>query len=241
MSAPPVLAADALTVARGPRTVLHDVTFEIQPGERVAIVGPNGAGKTTLLLTLLGILAPQDGTVQLNGVDLRRIRPRRRVAMHMAYVPQHYDGFMGFTVYDMVAAARYAQGSVIGLHSTADRVHVLSQHEGESPSVFAARIRSSVEELASGGKIVASVLVGGPDQGGRRLSSRSSVLRSLTSQMVRAGEGQLLLDGGPTRAGKLAMRALADMVAEQVHRTGVQVTSADLPTPSDRARRPLAA
>ena len=126
MSATPVLAADTLTVARGPRTVLHGVGFDIHHGERVAIIGPNGAGKTTLLLTLLGILHPQSGAVRLNGVDLQRIRPRRRIATHMAYVPQHYDGFMGFTVYDMVAAARYAQSSVIGLHSSTDRAVVES-------------------------------------------------------------------------------------------------------------------
>lgn len=121
------------------------------------------------------------------------------------------------------------------LHAVADSVFVVSQHEGESPSAFAARARSSIQELASGSRIVATTLVGGARYDGGVLSARSSVLRTLTAHMVRAGEGRLMLDGGPTRSGRLAMRALADTVAEQVQRTGVLVTST-----ADRAR-PLAA
>ena len=63
--------------------VLHDLTFTIYPGEKVALVGTNGAGKTTLIKLLLGLYTPTRGSIRLDGQDLREIDPeqfRRRVA-----------------------------------------------------------------------------------------------------------------------------------------------------------------
>jgi ATP-binding cassette, subfamily B, bacterial len=67
--------------------VLHDLSLEIAPGERVALVGPSGGGKTTLFQLLLRFYDPQLGTIRFDGVDLPALDPaelRRRIAM----VPQ---------------------------------------------------------------------------------------------------------------------------------------------------------
>lgn len=67
---PPVqLIADNLTVERGERTILRDVSFTAEAGEALVLVGPNGAGKTTLLRTIAGFLRPISGTVRLAGGD----------------------------------------------------------------------------------------------------------------------------------------------------------------------------
>jgi ABC-type sulfate/molybdate transport systems ATPase subunit len=63
----PLLRATGLAVARGPRTVLHDVDLQLRGGELVALLGPNGAGKSTLLDALSGALAPAAGSVERNG------------------------------------------------------------------------------------------------------------------------------------------------------------------------------
>ena len=58
------LTARSLTKRFGSRTALCDVSFELYPGELVAIIGPNGAGKTTLLSILAGVLAPTEGVLE---------------------------------------------------------------------------------------------------------------------------------------------------------------------------------
>jgi ATP-binding cassette subfamily B protein len=57
------------------RNALEDVTFEIRPGERVAIVGENGAGKTTLVKLLTRLHDPQRGRITVDGIDLRDLVP----------------------------------------------------------------------------------------------------------------------------------------------------------------------
>lgn len=73
--------------ADGDREVLHDVSFTASPGRTVAIVGPTGSGKSTLTSLLVRLVDPADGSVLLDGVDLRDVR-RGGVAETAALVPQ---------------------------------------------------------------------------------------------------------------------------------------------------------
>jgi ABC-2 type transport system ATP-binding protein len=59
------LAARGLTKRFGSRTALAAVSFEVHPGEIVAVIGPNGAGKTTLLSILAGVVEPTEGEVTI--------------------------------------------------------------------------------------------------------------------------------------------------------------------------------
>jgi len=58
----------------GPRWVLHAVSFEIQPGQLVALVGPSGAGKTTITYLLPRLYDPTEGRITFDGLDLRDIK-----------------------------------------------------------------------------------------------------------------------------------------------------------------------
>ncbi|MEV6596210.1 ATP-binding cassette domain-containing protein [Actinoplanes sp. NPDC051346] len=87
----PVLVVDRLTVERGGRTVLHDVSLRVGRGELIAVVGANGAGKTTLVQAAAGVVRPPRGTVTVMGLDPARAGARE-LASRIGFVfqnPEH--------------------------------------------------------------------------------------------------------------------------------------------------------
>ena len=71
---------------------LEQASVALRPGEITAICGPNGAGKSTLLAVLAGLLAPDTGSVSLDGVPLASATPRARArAQAIGYLPQNAE------------------------------------------------------------------------------------------------------------------------------------------------------
>lgn len=73
--------------ARPDKSALSNITFNLRPGERVAVVGPSGAGKTTLLQLALRFYDPQSGSITFDGVDIKQVDPRI-LRTRMGLVPQ---------------------------------------------------------------------------------------------------------------------------------------------------------
>jgi urea transport system ATP-binding protein len=69
-------------------SVLHDVSLAVPEGQAVALTGHNGAGKSTLLRAAVGLLPVKKGQVLLDGEDVTRLPPNRRVRRGIGYVPQ---------------------------------------------------------------------------------------------------------------------------------------------------------
>jgi zinc/manganese transport system ATP-binding protein len=78
----PVASVDGLSLRFGERVLWEDLSFEIEPGEMLAVLGPNGTGKTSLLRILLGLLEPSSGRVRVDGC------PPREKCGSVGYVPQ---------------------------------------------------------------------------------------------------------------------------------------------------------
>src|SRR3990170_3742704 len=86
------------------QSVLRDVSLEVPPGERIALVGASGAGKTTLVHLLPRFYDPTEGTVLIDGIDIRRVR-LRWLRRQIGIVPQETVLFRG-TVRENIAYAR---------------------------------------------------------------------------------------------------------------------------------------
>lgn len=97
-----MLTVEQLTVRRGDRTVLENISFSLAAGQVTAVLGLNGAGKTTLLKAILGFVPRQAGEITADGRPLDRLSPADR-AKKLAYVPQIYDGGFHHRVEDFVS------------------------------------------------------------------------------------------------------------------------------------------
>jgi len=92
-------------IGYGEKIVMHDLSFQVPHGARVAVVGPNGAGKSTLFKALVGILPLQSGHILIHGETLGSHKDC------VAYIPQREDVDWRFpvTVRDVVMMGRFGQ------------------------------------------------------------------------------------------------------------------------------------
>jgi len=93
-----MLVAQGLNQFYGGSHILRDVSFEARAGEVTVVLGRNGVGKTTLLKSLMGVVPVRSGTVRLDGADITRAAPFKRVRSGVGYVPQGREIFGRLTV-----------------------------------------------------------------------------------------------------------------------------------------------
>jgi lipopolysaccharide export system ATP-binding protein len=86
------------------RPVVRDVSVAVQRGEAVGLLGPNGAGKTTCFYMITGLIAPDYGTIALDGQDLTDLPMYRRARLGIGYLPQEASIFRGLTVEQNIKA-----------------------------------------------------------------------------------------------------------------------------------------
>ena len=84
-----IVSIKNLCFGYGPVEALHDVSFDVEKGDYVAVAGPNGAGKTTLIKNMLGLAVGSSGTVELFGRNIKRFDRWDRVG----YLPQNVGSF----------------------------------------------------------------------------------------------------------------------------------------------------
>jgi lipopolysaccharide export system ATP-binding protein len=91
------------------RQVVRDVSFEVESGQVVGLLGPNGAGKTTSFYMVVGLLIPDEGEVDLDGVSLAHLPMYKRARAGLSYLPQEPSIFRRLTVTENLQVALDAQ------------------------------------------------------------------------------------------------------------------------------------
>ncbi|WP_157669528.1 LPS export ABC transporter ATP-binding protein [Chitinibacter sp. FCG-7] len=86
------------------RTVVRDVSLEVSRGEVVGLLGPNGAGKTTSFYMIVGLVNMDQGSIELDGVDVSRQPIHKRARLGLGYLPQEASIFRKMTVAENIKA-----------------------------------------------------------------------------------------------------------------------------------------
>jgi len=92
------IIAQGLKKIYNDRTVVNEVSFQVNPGEVVGLLGPNGAGKTTTFYMLVGLVKPNEGKIFLDDQDLTAMPIHMRARAGIGYLPQETSIFRKLTI-----------------------------------------------------------------------------------------------------------------------------------------------
>lgn len=114
--------------------VLKDISFDVRPGEKIALVGPTGSGKTTIASLLLRFYEPQQGTIRVQGDDIIGLE-RNALRSRFSVVPQDVFLFPGTIAENVAAGAKPDLGRV---KQVLERIHALELFERREGGLEAA-------------------------------------------------------------------------------------------------------
>ena len=96
------LAANHITKKYGKRKVVDNVSIEVSQGEIVGLLGPNGAGKTTSFYTIVGLIKPNSGSIELDDTDITSYPMYQRAQNGIGYLAQEASVFRKLSVEDNI-------------------------------------------------------------------------------------------------------------------------------------------
>jgi branched-chain amino acid transport system ATP-binding protein len=97
-TAPPLVQVEDLHTYYGKSHILHGVSLTVAPGEVVGLLGRNGVGKSTTLKTIMGLVNPSQGSIQLNGQSIDGMAAHKLARLGIGYVPEDRRIFRLLTV-----------------------------------------------------------------------------------------------------------------------------------------------
>lgn len=131
-----ILRIQNLSVTLGGKSIIHDLGFEVAPGETLALLGGSGTGKSVTLKAILGLLPAQSGTLELGGVELRTAQGRE-AADARARIGMLFQGaalFDSLTIWENIAF-RLTQAEGMNRKQARDRALAMLEAVGLETSL----------------------------------------------------------------------------------------------------------
>jgi branched-chain amino acid transport system ATP-binding protein len=152
-----MLKVDNVHTYYGNIHALKGITLNIEKGEIVTLIGGNGAGKTTTLRTISGLLTPREGSIVLDGEDLRKFKAHEIVYKGVSMVPEGRGIFARLSVTENLEMGAYSRNSQQELTGNMDRVFTLFPRLKERRSQVAGTLSGGEQQmLATGRALMAS-------------------------------------------------------------------------------------
>jgi branched-chain amino acid transport system ATP-binding protein len=116
-----MLKVEGIHTQYGKIKVLSDVSFEINPGEIVALIGTNGAGKSTFLKTISGLVRPTQGRISFMDHEIQGVAPEKIVLAGIAHVPEGRHVFARQTVLTNLQVGAFIRKDADGIQQDIER------------------------------------------------------------------------------------------------------------------------
>lgn len=138
------LSSEGLVKIYKGRTVVNDVSIEVNQGEIVGLLGPNGAGKTTTFYMIVGLIKPNDGKIFLEDANITSLPMYRRAKKGIGYLAQEASIFRTLTVEDNLMAV--LQMTKLSKHDQKEKAEMLIEEFGLG------HVRKNLGRVLSGGE-----------------------------------------------------------------------------------------
>ena len=193
---PALLELSEVASGYGSGLIVRNASIQAGRGEIVAIVGPNGSGKSTLLKTIAGLVTTVEGSIRLDGTEIRNEVAHRRARRGLAYVPQEREVFASLTVREnlMMGGSRLSRTELKdAIARVYDTYHILKRLEKQ----LAGRLSGGERKTLAMGRVLMSspsvVLLDEPTSNLAPIPS-AHLLEQDVPALARAGVAVLLVE-----------------------------------------------
>ncbi|MCI9282674.1 MAG: ABC transporter ATP-binding protein [Lachnospiraceae bacterium] len=151
-----ILEVKELEVFYGVIQALKGISFEVNPGEIIALIGANGAGKTTTLQTITGLIPSKTGHIVYDGADITKMPGHKLVAMRMAHVPEGRRVFAQLTVLQNLKLGAYTRKDKGEIEDTLKMIYQRFPRLEERKNQMAGTLSGGEQQMLAMGRALMS-------------------------------------------------------------------------------------
>lgn len=140
-----ILRTENLIKKYGQRTVVNEVSIQVEQGTCVGLLGPNGAGKTTTFYMVVGLVRPNSGHIYLEDKDITSLPMYKRAQLGIGYLPQEASVFRKLSVEDNIKA-------ILEMRSGLNRKQIQERTDQIMEELSLTHVRKNKGGLLSGGE-----------------------------------------------------------------------------------------